>query len=93
MYFHYVSYFVGFEAREDMPNSILSGDRNITGGTLSNGFLRVIFPNTAAEWTKEIHQNGGNIGLGDGSVQQFSAKGLRQHLANMTNTFIRLAIP
>jgi type II secretory pathway pseudopilin PulG len=88
-----LSYFVGLDAREDTPNSILSGDRNITGGTLSNGFLRVLRPGTAVEWTKEIHQNTGNIGLGDGSVQQVTTVRLRQQIALQTNAFIRLAVP
>jgi prepilin-type N-terminal cleavage/methylation domain-containing protein len=88
-----LSYFVGLDAREDAPNSILSGDRNITGGTLSNGFLRVLRPGTAVEWTKEIHQNTGNIGLGDGSVQQVTTVRLRQQIALQTNAFIRLAVP
>lgn len=88
-----LSYFVGLDAREDTPNSILSGDRNITGGTLSNGFLRVLRPGTAVEWTKEIHQNTGNIGLGDGSVQQITTVRLRQQIALQTNAFIRLAVP
>jgi competence protein ComGC len=88
-----LSYFVGLDAREDAPNSILSGDRNITGGTLSNGFLRVLTPGTAVEWTKEMHQNAGNIGLGDGSVQQVTTAKLRQQLALQTNAFIRLAVP
>jgi competence protein ComGC len=93
-----LSYFVGFDAREDSPQSILSGDRNVTGGTLSNGFLRVLGPKTEAGWTKEIHVNAGNIGLGDGSVQQVTVKSLQtqvqNHLEAMTNlATIRLAIP
>ena len=90
-----LSYFVGLDAREDAPNSILSGDRNINGGTLSNGFLRVLSADSAAEWTKEIHQNAGNIGLGDGSVQQVTAVQLRRQIASATTnrSFLRLAVP
>ena len=90
-----LSYFVGLDAREDAPQSILSGDRNITGGTLSNGFLRRLNANSDAGWTKEIHQNAGNVGLGDGSVQQATTVGLRRQIAAATtnNSFIRLAIP
>jgi competence protein ComGC len=88
-----VSYFVGLDAREDNPRQFLSGDRNITGGALSNGFLRTLTPTTAAGWTKDIHKFAGNIGLADGSVQQFTTNGLRQHLATITNATIRLAIP
>jgi len=88
-----LSYFVGFEAREDNPQSILSGDRNITGGTLSNGFLRMLTPTSQATWTSEIHNNAGNIGLGDGSVQQVTTVGLQRQLAANTNAVIHLAIP
>ncbi len=88
-----LSYFVGLDAREDAPHSILSGDRNIAGGTFSNGFLRVLSTNSAAEWTKEIHQNQGNIGLGDGSVNRVTTMQLRAQIAATSNAFIRLAVP
>lgn len=90
-----LSYFVGLDARPDDPQSILSGDRNITGGTLSNGFLRLLNASSDAGWTKEIHQNAGNIGLGDGSVQQVTPMRLRQQIAPATtnSSFIRLAVP
>ena len=88
-----ISYFVGLDAREDSPQSILSGDRNITGGTLSKGFLRLLNPTTQAGWTKEMHENAGNIGLGDGSVQQVTGSALNRQLSASTNATIRLAIP
>src|ERR1043166_536767 len=88
-----LSYFVGFEANENAPQTILSGDRNITGGNLYNGFLRVLTPGKDAGWTSEIHNNAGNIGLGDGSVQQMSSVSLTKQLAIQTNVAIRLAIP
>ncbi len=88
-----LSYFVGLDAREDAPQSILSGDRNLTGGTWSGGFLRTFTPRTEAGWTAELHQFAGNVGLADGSIQQFNTNSLRQHLAGMTNAVIRLAVP
>jgi hypothetical protein len=88
-----LSYFVGFDARTDTPGGFLSGDRNLTGGTWSGGFLRTLTPRTEVGWTAELHQYHGNVGLADGSVQQFSTNGLRQHLAGMTNVAIRLAVP
>lgn len=90
-----LSYFVGLDARPDDPQSILTGDRNIMGGTLSNGFLRVLSTDTAAEWTQAIHHNLGNIGLGDGSVRRVTTVGLRQQIALATtnSSFVRLAVP
>ena len=88
-----LSYFVGLDAREDDPQQILSGDRNITGGTWSGGFLRSLTPRGEAGWTAEMHQFNGNVGLADGSVSQFSTNSLRQHLAGMTNAVVRLAVP
>jgi hypothetical protein len=88
-----LSYFVGLDAQEDTPNSILTGDRFLNGGTLSNGFLRVLVPNTPVEWTKEIHPYAGNIGLGDGSAQTMTGRQLQKHLTKLTNGTIRLAVP
>ncbi len=88
-----LSYFVGLDAREDDPRQMLSGDRNITGGTWSGGFLRTLTPRSEAGWTAELHQFSGNVGLADGSVQQLSTNTLRQHLAGITNTVIRFAVP
>ena len=88
-----LSYFVGLDAREDNPQLILSGDRNITGGTLSNGFLRLLPANAAAGWTSQIHSNAGNIGLSDGSVQQLMPASLQKQLQAQDLPVIRLAIP
>ena len=88
-----LSYFVGLDGEESKTNRFLSGDRNITGGTLSNGFLRVLPTNTAAGWTTELHTNYGNIGLSDGSVQQVTPTSLRRQLQAHDLPVIRLAIP
>lgn len=88
-----IRYFVGLDVDPSNPRALLSGDRHITGGTLSNGFLRVLNTNTPAGWTKELHEGQGNIGLADGSVQQFTAQRLNQHLKLLTNWPVRLAIP
>ena len=88
-----LSYFVGLDAHEGDPAQILSGDRNLTGGTWSGGFLRTLTPRSEAGWTAELHQFNGNVGLADGSVQQTSTNALRQHLAGMTNVVVRLAVP
>jgi prepilin-type processing-associated H-X9-DG protein len=88
-----ISYFVGLDAREGQPQTILTGDRNITGGRLTNGFLRLITTNDTLGWTKELHNRFGNIGFGDGSVQQFESLDLTSYVRTQSVQVIRLAIP
>lgn len=88
-----LSYFVSFDADEGKPERLLSGDRNVTGGIFTNGFLRLLKTNSPAGWTTELHTNSGNIGLSDGSVLQTTAQQLQQQLRTNTLPTIRLAIP
>lgn len=86
-----LSYFVGIDASETDPQTILFGDRNITNGTsIRNGILE-LSTNHPAGWTAEIHNSKvGTLVLADGSVQQVSQTGLRQALVNsnpFTNRF------
>lgn len=87
------SYFVGLEADETRPQSLLSGDRNITNVASGRGQVRnnidkseVIrlgtnhTATTGAGWTKDLHQTAGNAALGDGSVQQLTTSRLREQL-------------
>jgi prepilin-type processing-associated H-X9-DG protein len=90
-----LSYFVGLDARDEFPQRLLDGDRNITGDfPPENGILKLI-PGGPVSWTTAIHNNQGNVGLADGSVQQCSNAGLRQALQNSgapTNTW-RISLP
>ena len=96
------SFFVGLDADETRPQSVLSGDRNMTNnlpvrsdidkseiiniGTNHTGAL-------GAGWTKDLHQNSGNLALGDGSVQQLSTGRLREQLKNTDSTLNPIAFP
>ena len=51
-----ISYFVALDADEAKPERLLSGDRNITGGIFTNGFLRLLKTNSPAGWTKELQR-------------------------------------
>jgi prepilin-type processing-associated H-X9-DG protein len=77
------------------PQRLLDGDRNITGESdPENGILKLV-PGQHVGWTQDIHVNQGNVGLADGSVQQFSNDGLREALQNSgdpTNTW-RISLP
>jgi hypothetical protein len=76
------------DADETRPNKILSGDRNITGGTAGTGpgpagndGYRVAFLNKGeadtSKFTPDVHQKAGNLGLSDGSVTQISGDRLK----------------
>lgn len=81
-----LSYFVGTDADENLPGVQVSGDRNLTGIDGQNcpsaqltGTATLLDPATAV-WQNNIHYRAGNMLLGDGSVQQLSAIGLRRQL-------------
>lgn len=90
-----ISYFVGLDADETKPQSLISGDRNIEGGNPGTavGGSRVLQwvdpspnppsatpPAVTANWSASIHNKNGNIGLGDGSVGQVTEALLRKQL-------------
>ena len=75
-----ISYFVGLDADETKPQTILSGDRNISGGLfVSNRVMEVRITNVLV-WGADIHIHAGNIGLGDGSVCQANNVGLQKQV-------------
>ena len=87
----YLSYGVGLDASETEPQAFLSMDRNMTNGTTRKDQKISSHVNwkvpaagaTAATagfgWSKsDLHQDQGDICMGDGSVQQFSSSRLRQ---------------
>jgi len=91
-----ISYFVGLDADETRPQTILTGDRNITGGTASGNKMSWNAPSPMpanpptinASWDRLLHQNQGNIGLGDGSAHQVTEQLTeKQILAALQNTW------
>jgi prepilin-type processing-associated H-X9-DG protein len=90
-----VSYFVGLEANDSNPQRFLTGDRNITGESEPEQGILKLVPGQRVSWTAEIHGNQGNVGLADGSVQQYSNSALSKALKNsgdVTNTW-HLSLP
>ncbi len=74
-----ISYFVGLDASETRPSSILSGDRNVTGAPIAAGVIQEWTDNspnpptpTAGQFDASLHNRQGNMALGDGSVQQIN---------------------
>jgi len=89
----HISYFVSPEANETQPQSLLSGDRNITtNGRITSGIF-VLTTNSEVAWTKDIHHHAGNVGLGDGSAEQDSEIALRKRVHDSPTLPIRLVIP
>jgi hypothetical protein len=95
-----ISYFIGLNADESKPQTLLSGDRNIRkggSGLAAGGTLTFDSPsggNTDADWGNTIHVSQGNIGLADGSSQQATLQGLRKQidasvLSGITNVIIK----
>ena len=89
-----ISFFVGLDARKAESQTILSGDRNIAGGTLTRrGIIQV--STTNAVWGDNMHVKTGNLGLADGSVLQAAhlRRQLEQDQASRRTNVTRLAIP
>ena len=89
-----ISYFVGLNAEQTFPQSILSGDDNLTvnGAAVPAGILAVP-TNASVVWTAERHVKAGNIGLADGSAQQVTISGVNQAFQQTGFNTNRLAIP
>ncbi len=94
-----LSYFLGLLAEESEPQTILCGDRNLTtnGMTIGSGLLLLLPTNQNAGFSKAIHQNAGNLLLGDGSVQQVTSSRFQDAVYDAAkasaNAINRLLIP
>lgn len=99
-----LSYFVGLDAFEVLPITLVTGDRNIVGGTLSGcesvsgppGVAGINLkqatnatPKDLISWTNNIHFNRGNIALADGSVQKCDRTRLRKLASEATDALSR----
>ena len=87
-----ISYFIGLDADETKPNSILSGDRNLSTNNLILSGVVSFQSAGAVRWTSTIHTNEGDIGLADGSGQQVAGRALFQCITN-AGLPLRLSIP
>jgi prepilin-type N-terminal cleavage/methylation domain-containing protein len=98
-----ISYFIGVDAKERSPNSILAGDDNIeiSGIPIKSGLITVP-ANAQIGWTSSRHKVGktkwtlspqklvGNINFSGGPACDLDSSDLA---ANFTNNITRLAIP
>ena len=87
-----ISYFVAYEGDENKPQSMLAGDRNVSGpyNNVSCGVLNTLWVGLGlgattmateitplSTFTGEIHRQVGDIGISDGSVQMLSISTMR----------------
>jgi hypothetical protein len=98
-----LSYFLAVDVVDFSPQMLLAGDRNITGGLLTNRNLMLLWSNSSAAWSSQLHKKFGNIALADGSVHRMTEQQLRLQIQAdiATETWpprthksvVRLAIP
>ncbi len=90
------SYFIGYAANENLPQSLLSGDRNIgtvatptdygvsptstTGADINLATNVTTGAGAVTQFTDKMHLKQGNVALGDGSVQQVSSARFRSEI-------------
>ncbi len=105
----YLSYFIGVDASETYPQTLLFGDRNVavpsvaqTTNTTKISLMVMLGSGTndlyskagqRPRWGDNIHQNNGNVALGDGSVQPYTEAKLSDQLRQTDNAYNRIVIP
>lgn len=82
----HISYFVGLEADETKPQSILSGDRNVytKAGRTTPNWTSV--DSIDAAWDTSLHKENGYILLSDASVQHTTSSQLCEQIASALST-------
>ena len=88
-----ISYFIGIDAFEDNPLSILAGDRNITNGGFVAPYILNLTTNSPVGWSSALHNCEGNLSLGDGSVQQITTAALRDAVRSTGMATNRILLP
>ena len=78
-----ISYFVGTTASEALPQTIVLGDRNVTGGDggLDAKWSKFLGSSIDATWDRNLHNRSGDLSLADGSVQQTKSETLRAQIS------------
>ena len=102
-----ISYFIGLDATETNPASILSGDGNfeLNNSPANHGFVKATFNDTLSwdttrhggeikqGWFTKTKIGTGNIGLADGSVQSLNQTGLTNQVHQTGFATNRFFIP
>jgi len=87
-----VSYFIGTDSNPSLPNSIVSGDRNIAK---ISGVVLTSILSDPPKWIEGsgLHGIKGNIVFGDGHVEQVSSAGLSNALLRVGIATNHFSIP
>ena len=89
----HLSYFIGLDAQEQNPQSMLAGDRNIALGSNALPRILTLKTNDPVRWTKDMHVEAGDLLFGDGHVDQVSTGRFREAVRDTGMATNRLAIP
>lgn len=90
----HLSYFVGLEADETKPGMLLAGDRNLTSNGVPVQGGQSLTTKVKWGWNpNQLHKNGGNVALADGSVQQRTSAELQAKLPLTGDATNLLSIP
>lgn len=89
-----ISYFVGIDAHDTAPQTILSGDDHFDiGNAKPRSGLLLLASNAPVTWRNERHRKQGYVGLADGSVMSLSTPAYRRVLVQTAIATNRLAMP
>jgi hypothetical protein len=89
----HLSYFIGLDAKGELTDSFLCGDKNLTNGTpVRNGILEAT-TNQPTGWNREIHHFQGNVAVANGYTWQLKNPDLRVAIQKTGLTTNRLALP
>lgn len=89
-----VSYFVGMDASTNHPTAFLIGDDNLfIGNSPAKSGAQSLTTNSLVLWSSTRHEDRGNIGLVDGSVQSFDNNNLAAAIKQTNLATNRLVMP
>jgi prepilin-type N-terminal cleavage/methylation domain-containing protein len=81
----HISFFVGLDAEESKPQSILAGDRNVyskAGNTTTPNWTAAAVGSIDATWDETMHKGNGYIVLADASVQHTTTPQLCEYITS-----------
>lgn len=87
-----LSYFYG-AAKKDNPDSVLTGDRNVTVRSEVVPGVLLLGNKSPIKWSSNIHTNVGHVALSDGSVYFVPSNKLKELLPRSNDEITRWILP